>query len=274
MNKNVIYNNLLIFNEFKNMVKYFPNVKIFRGVVYNLLFYNFKREMEDIDLIVPKKFLYKTIDKLKELGFNQSKSGEYIFYKNNLILDIHTDFWFFDKEDNETLIKNDYTFWDKAGDSWKTILPEFMLIDCISHSVHHGYIDKRWIEDFSNIYKYFCINENYFFHLIKKYYMQNLLKIYKENKTIKKSNNLKLKIIDSIIRLNKKDEFGYISRGFIFKNWWQSFLYFSKTLFPTKTFLVRRYNVKNSLVFIYFFIRPFLQIFKFLNLVTKKIISL
>lgn len=249
-NNQILARNILIHNELekiseeceKNGIK----LILLKGAALIELFpeYSFEREMEDIDVLVDKNNFYKFLNILKNLGYKNYPQDPNVVYKKdiNLKIDITTKLWYLNDKENKKLINSCL----KIGELY-FLPPKEMLKHIVLHSyVEHNYIEPKWLKDIELIIKNF---------------------------------NLKFKIENYVpkIFLNFLDKRIYYKGHFLqffFLPFNEKIKFLVKKFFPTKEFMLRRYNIKNIFVLPFFYFYRWVSFIVFIIVSFSKVINL
>lgn len=229
---NIIARNIVIHNEIekiaKECIKNGIKMILLKGAALIELFpeYSFSRDMEDVDVLVEEKNLDKFKKILENLGYQDVKDDPNVMYNPQLgvKIDIATKLWYLSKKENMKVILR-----SKRINNFY-ILPEEEIVRHILYHIYfeHNYEDKKWTTDLN---------------LLK----EKLNKNFDYNKSL-----------SSFVKNNLNNDIFY--KGHIFKFFLLPFFekinYVVEKFFPSKEFLIKRYNIKSKFLLpLYFFYR-------------------
>lgn len=237
------------------------------------------RQMADIDLLVHPCNLNKAESILRGLKFSLAPTGELHYIKREgeflTQIDLHWDIWY---------LKDQREVWQSAikakvaGVETLIMSPEDTIIYTAVHSaVHHGMIRDVWVEDISRLIDYYKdINWNDVTEKVHRYnlntpvfYFFSRLKRLDNGSPIPSdvmkrlvpsfSKKLESKVFSLVLNNPPMDDTGHILRLLLERGLYEKFKHLIRFLFPTPSFLKRRYNLsRNYKACFYYLIRPFL----------------
>lgn len=144
-NNFAIIKSIISIEELKKLLKHLNCIPL-KG---STLIHERIRPLQDIDILVKKKDLEKTILKLKEFGYKQIPSGEWNFFKKTTrtFLDLHTSIPYMDEYQLKELWNR--TIVIRINDVQARILPpeENIIYTSFHAVVQHASLSKIWIDD-------------------------------------------------------------------------------------------------------------------------------
>jgi hypothetical protein len=285
---NNIGRNIILFEALKKILEIFNSAKIeialLRGsfflTVDDLFFLS--REMEDIDIAVRKRDFEKAVELVESRGYTLVESGEWAFEKKGslAVLDIHRGFFeddFFYEDEFWRCSKEIDVFGFKA----KILSPSHQIFHSVWHSaVHHICFKRKWFEDILRIEKFFGgkINWKEVVFLAEKTGLEIPFFVFLEKVNETFPGTLPEEVIFSLSpetifekmflvfyrlvasRNRKTSEIGHLFRFLSKKGFRGKFSFAVNYLLPDKSFMKRRYPVKNLPLL--YFSRPFIAFWK------------
>ncbi len=237
------------------------------------------RPMADIDLLVDPSNLKKSEEVLRGLNFSLVPTGElhYIKREGSLFtqIDLHWDIWY---------LKELKKIWQSAikakvgGVETMIMSPEDAIIYTVAHStVHHGTFNLVWADDVSRLISHYNekINWAHFIEKVTSYNLQvPIFYFFSRLKDLNKdlpippyvikrltppfSKRLEAMVFTSVLNNPPMDDIGHVLRLLIEKGLYRKLKLLVSFLFPSPSFLKRRYNISNNYkACLYYLIRPF-----------------
>jgi hypothetical protein len=288
--------NILVFDELTDVLNSFKTEEIdtivLKGAALAETVYGNigQRKISDVDILVKERDLNKARDILSALGYKM-KFGSQLFYTKNdsfpMAIDLHRNIW--ELIDNSTRKKIDMVWEDAipadiAGVKTLIMSPEDSLIYSAVHmAVFHGCIMDKWIEDIKAIIKVYsetidwekfvCRSREYEIDIPLYYIFQNLLDKGLEIpgyvlKGLKpRKNNIIFKSLVAHVFSNKNTRsMDYLFPILVRKGFANRIKLILSYFFPSKEFLIKRYDITNEgLAYLFYFIRPLFLISKGLD---------
>lgn len=163
--KDIFSRNILFHNEIISISKKCREEEIklilLKGAAMVELFpeYSFRREMEDIDVLIEQKNYEKFRKLLYELGYKEVPFDPHAMYneQKDIQIDIETRVWYLSKKENWFLIHNAKHLSDFGIETDCYVLsPQDMLNYTYIHSyIHHARKENKWEEDVKMIIEKF-----------------------------------------------------------------------------------------------------------------------
>ncbi|MFH1416072.1 MAG: nucleotidyltransferase family protein [Elusimicrobiota bacterium] len=223
-----------------------------------------ERDMEDIDILIREKDLYKFEYMMRNTGYGKVCSGERGFYKagENVLIDIHTDI--------------PYARGGMSPGIWKRMkkINGMFVMDDVDHLIyiiyhglmHHAADTGHWKEDAERL-MISGIDGRALEERISRYGLSELFCIASEycgwEKPRMRQSGLKRKYMELVISMPGFEDKGHFLRPLASKGIKSKLLFFFDFIFPDLDFLERRYRIRPSALMLFF--RPLLLMLKVLQ---------
>ena len=229
------------------------------------------RPMTDIDLLIRPQDLKDIEKSVFDLGFHHDKDygpGGYVKTDPSypIALDLHSEIWYVDRLDE--IWRNSRKI-NLAG-SWARIMSvEDALIYQAAHTaVYHGSLRPLWLFDIAKIILRYQNSLDWqsikrkikgynleipFYFLFKRLKKDFRLTQPEIELTYKKAKSLQYRIYERIFKKGRPPvNIGHILRFFLLKGFLPKIRFFVQYLFPSRDFLIRRYEIRgNNLAYLY-----------------------
>ena len=243
-----------------------------------------QRPMGDIDLLIRQEDFVKADKCLHRLEYNLESGSNAHYIKKTppvSLLDIHTRIWYLDKSEIDNVWKNGRQI-EISKHKTLVLAPEDMLIYAAAHpSVHHGHLKKTSLADIARILKTYGqeINWDRLIRKIKKYNLQIPL-FYAFSYTCKftqaristrvlnairptASTFLESKLYYLILNAKPIPDIGHLLRPLTQPGLKGKLKFLFKVFFPSRKFLIRRYNVsRHKFAFLFYLTRPVMHLWR------------
>jgi|GEM_PF-4649401 len=284
--------NILILKEIENIYRLLQDkILLIKGGFllfssYSVGRYDYDRPMDDIDFITLEKDIVEIKNTLLTNGYQFYPDGKYVFCRERssikVPIDIHTELWYMEENLLENAVQGKIKIASDEIVAYSLPYEEHLFLIFIDGIVH--YDKKRSV--LRNDIKYFIsifkneIDFDVFYRKLDRYHLR---KVYEELSVGDSSN---CKIYDIAQSLCSESHFllqlicrvDSYTRGFMLQlvllpTISAKIRYLCRKLFPGKSFIQRRYNLRSSVsCCIYFIFRPMILFYLFLkNLISSQL---
>lgn len=267
------------------------------GMMVSGLYTPGERQMDDIDLLVPRGMIDQAENLLQELGYKPLPNcpGEYKKDDSFFNIDITDNIWYLKVSEEDDVWKTCQSY--KVGEAACLVLNSVgFLIHVLAHtSVHHARFDREWVTDIKVICEGWQSQLNWveICDKIGDYGLRIPVYVALDSARVcgadvpeyvletlhprQRFDKLLFHFYLALLRLEHTDK-GHISLLIFQRSWRNRLCYLLKQLFPGKKFLTHRYNDSHTKAsrlnsFALALLRPFRLIYSF-AILTYKILSL
>jgi hypothetical protein len=287
--------NILIYEELSQVLRGLRNagidVLIFKGAALAETVYRHigMRKMSDVDMLVRKKDLVAAQEIIVELGYKLKQGSQLFYTKKNTIpvsIDLHSEIFSFLEMKLRRRIMD--MIWSEAipaniaGEEVRVMSPEDTIIYGAVHmSVNHGLTMDKWLKDIDAVVRHYkeidwnkvldrakiCHVKIMLYHVLRRvvnWYKTFVPDYVFESLSPGKSDFLFNKIFETVIYQEKNiSSVDYLLPVLACRGLSNKVKLMLAYVFPSREMLMIRYGLKNtSMVFMYYFIRPFALIAK------------
>lgn len=221
------------------------------------------RLMQDIDLLVRPEELAGLMAALKKQGFEKLAGNPSQFRKNELDLDVHTDIWYLEIEEQQLFHERARAV--PVGERTARIpAPEDHLIFILAHAaIQHGELEPKWADDIRALIKRYRADIDFpgVWARLTQWGLAPAVAWFLDRSAIylpgnsSPGNRFHALLLDHFPPINK----GHLLQIIFTRSWRFRLRHIKKSFFPDASFLILRYDLKSpAQVFLWRLLRPFL----------------